>query len=87
MCGNNVKSACALTSPTLPVPLEVVRNVLEVLRDPERVSSDGTCGTIPCLSPAGTETEVFETFCFHASDMHLPYRRDIHSIIRHKLPS
>lgn len=87
MCEDNGKSQSALTLPTLPVPLEADQNVSEVLRDPGRVSSDGTSGTIASLAPAGTETEVFETFCFHASDMHLPYRRDIHSIIRHKLPS
>lgn len=71
---------------TLPVSLEMERHVLERLRDPGRVSSDGIGGIIPSLAPAGIETEVFETFCFHASDMHLPYRRDTHSIIRHKPP-
>lgn len=36
------------------------------------------------LAPAGPATKVFETFCFHASEMHLPYRRDAQSTIRHK---
>lgn len=40
------------SSPTLPVHLEDDGNVLEVLRDPGRVSIDGTSGTIPSLVPA-----------------------------------
>lgn len=59
MCEDDGKSQSALTLPTLPVPLEADQNVSEVLRDPGRVSSDGTSGTIASLAPAGTETEVF----------------------------